>query len=187
MSRQFGLARAFADEMSRLNVQMSVTSLMRCELPLMMAPALSRVAEMSWLTKRTVIEAMPLFTSDSEDVGLVDADEALVDLLLAALAIGDGAREPLVHVAAEEILQELAIAFGERGDDHLVRLLGATDERVGIERGVEARDVDETVACGGLDARIGLDALLGIRLRLFGGHWGGAVALAARHGDHIVG
>ena len=40
----------------------------------MMAPALSRVAEMSWLTKRTVIEAMPLFTSES-DVGLVDADK----------------------------------------------------------------------------------------------------------------
>ena len=48
-----------------VKVQMSVTSLMRCGSPVMMAPARSRVAEMSWLTNRTVTLAMPLFISDS--------------------------------------------------------------------------------------------------------------------------
>ena len=68
---QFGFSRALGVETSRWNVQMSVTSLTFCGSPERTVPALSRVAEMSWLTKRTVIVGYAVLQAGLEDIGLV--------------------------------------------------------------------------------------------------------------------
>ena len=90
---------------SRAKVQMSMTSLIRLGSPEMTAPARSRVAEISSLTNLTTTCAWLFFSSASSDIGLVDADEALVDQLAAALAVADGGREAVEHLAAEQCLR----------------------------------------------------------------------------------
>src|SRR5690606_28197965 len=45
--------------------------------------------------------------------------------------------------AAEKILQELAVALGERHDDHFVGLLGAAQELLGVETRIRSRYMQE--------------------------------------------
>src|SRR5690606_20081118 len=55
-----------------------------------------------------------------DNLGLVDADKALVDLLASALTIRDGCNEAVEDLAAEQVLQQFAITLGKGHDDHLV-------------------------------------------------------------------
>src|SRR6185295_15817311 len=55
-----------------------------------------------------------------DNIGRLDADKTLVDLLAARLAFGDGTDKTIVHVTAEQIPQGLAIAFGKSRNDDLV-------------------------------------------------------------------
>ncbi len=168
---------------------MSVTSLMRTESPSMITPALSRVAVISWLTKRTVMLAMP-FRADVglEHVGLVDADEALVDLLAAGLALADRAAEAVEDVGLQQVAEDLAIAFRKGGHDHLVGLARPAKKMLGIEAAVELQDIHE--ACGerGVSACKRLDARLDLGHRNRGSLLAGlVVAVAPRESDNLVG
>src|SRR5262245_56402752 len=85
-----------------------------------------------------------------DDIRRLDADEALVDLLAAPLAIGDGAGEAFVDVAAQQALERLAIALGESRDDDLVGGARALEEGIGIERRVGAHDLEKAVGDAGI-------------------------------------
>src|SRR5581483_5405213 len=68
-----------------------------------------------------------------DDVGGLDADETLIHQLAAVLALGYGLGESVVDVTAQQVLERLAIAFGERRDDELVGRPRTLQEGVGIE------------------------------------------------------
>ena len=165
---------------------MSVTSLTFCGSPESTVPALSRVAEMSWLTKRTATWALPSFRPRLEDIGLTDADEALVDLLAARLTLGDSVVEVAIGIGVEKTLQDLAVAFGEGRHDHLISLARAADEGIGVKARVYLDDVEQAAAHILFEAGIVLDA--GLRIGRDGGlgYGGRCRLLAARNGDDVV-
>src|SRR5262245_11240510 len=123
-----------------------------------------------------------------DNVGPFDPDKALVDLLAAALAVGDGAGKPVVDLAAQQSLEGLAIAFGEGGDDDLVGGARALDEGIGIEGFVGAHDLDKAVGDAGIAGGPTLDALLdvGTRRRLGRRRRLHVVTLAPRQGHDLV-
>ena len=97
--------------------------------------------------------------------------------------------KPVVDVAAEQILERLAVALGERRDDHLVGRPGALQEGIGIEGRVGADDVDEALGDAGVARGQPLDALLdvGAHLRLrHGPRLERLVALAPRQRHDLV-
>src|SRR5690606_16480085 len=75
-----------------------------------------------------------------QQIGLVDADKALVDDLAARLTVADGAGEPVEDLLAQQRAERLAIAFGKGRYDHLVGLTRTLDETFRIEAPIGTQD-----------------------------------------------
>src|SRR5690606_41366268 len=54
------------------------------------------------------------------NLSLVDADKALIDLLASALTLCNGSNEAVEDLPAQQVLQQFAIAFGKRHHDHFI-------------------------------------------------------------------
>ena len=132
---------------ARANVHTSVTSTTASGLPSTTLPAASRVAVISLERKRTVICATRLLCDlDAGDLGLVDRHEGGLGFLAALLALGDRAFETFEDIPREKVLQGLAVALGEGGDDHLVGDLAPSMKAARIKAGLDARDLVEAAA-----------------------------------------
>ena len=103
-----------------------------------------------------------------DDVGRLDADEALVDLLAATLPIADGAGKAVVDVPAQQAFEGLAVALGKGRDDDLVGRARTLQERIGIEGCIGAYDLHQALGHAGVAGSQALHPLLdiGAHLRL---------------------
>ena len=118
-----------------------------------------------------------------DDVGLVDANEALVDDVAALVARGQFGGEFVIDFARQQILECLAVALGKRRDDHLIGLACALDEGGRIEGRVILVDIEKALRNGLVASRKALDALLGIGQRHLAD--GCRRRIAARHGHDV--
>ncbi len=131
------------EEISRANVQMSVTSVSLSALPSTTLPSLSRVTEIICDTKRTVICAVRSLDVRIGDIGFVDGRELGLDFFAARFAILDGGFKSVINFGRQQILQRAALAVCKRQHDHLVGALGTRDEMLRIERRIARSDLIE--------------------------------------------
>src|SRR6185437_16388288 len=90
------------------------------------------------------------------------ADKGEVDLVTGGFAFRHGVVEAVIDILLEEIFEGLAIALGVGGEDHLISLLGAFEERLGRKRRISLADRLEA----GRDGRIAVRELLHLAVEL---------------------
>ncbi len=157
-----------------------MTSVTFSALPSITAPARSRVAEISFETKRTVICAVSIAQLGGGNGRTVDRDKARLGGFAAALALGDRGIEAVEHFARQQIAQLTAIAAGKGRHDHLVSGARAGDEMLGVEARIRGRDGIEP----GGDRRSALgDILPALGRRLRRASAGRGAASAGRGGS----
>ena len=84
-----------------------------------------------------------IFQVGFENIGLVDADKTLVDLIAPLFPVGDRRDKPFVDIFGQQIAQHLTIALGEGCDNHFVGLAGAEQKILGIESLIDFQDLHQ--------------------------------------------